>query len=347
MTTPSGRYGRFEPVRSSLGHVVHVWTARVKIHQVYLDCSVYLYPTELAAKDGAPAGGSGFLVSVPSGEHPKQAHIFAVTNKHVVLGAEGIARPSPILRFNTTDRKADTLNLAGKWITATEDDLAISLIDSASLEHCQYDPVPVSQFVTQDETWANQNIYPGTPCFMVGRFINRDGEQHNTPAVRFGDLSIMPWDKLDTEFGKQEAFIVEMHSIGGFSGSPVFTYPHFATPGSRGLTQLLGVDCGHLRVKERLMKNNRAEDDYYVLANSGGAIVIAAWRLRELLDGEDATEARMAADKKIGYRHESVGLDSMDDDPPKGPKPERLKIKGPMDKAVKKMFKKGKPPKKP
>lgn len=268
----------------------------MKIHQTYLDCSIYLYPTQEEASQGKSAGGSGFLVSVPS-EESLQAHIFAVTNKHIIEPPFP-QPPSPVVRLNTTERKAATLDLTGKWIVSQTDDLAVALIDVVDLEPFQFEPVPVSQFVTEKETWENDNIFPGTPCFMVGRFINRDGEQFNTPAVRFGDLSVMPWDKLNTEFGNQEAFLVEMHSIGGFSGSPVFTYPHFADPGGRGLTQLLGVDCGHLRVKEFLMRNKQREDDYYILANSGGAIVIAAWRLRELLEGELVKAARRTAERR-------------------------------------------------
>jgi hypothetical protein len=37
-----------------------------RISDCFADCAIYLYASERAAKDGQNAGGSGFLIHVPS-----------------------------------------------------------------------------------------------------------------------------------------------------------------------------------------------------------------------------------------------------------------------------------------
>jgi hypothetical protein len=49
--------------------------------------AIYLYSSKKAAEDGQDAGGSGFLVSMPS--TPGMVHLYAVTNRHLVDGSQG------------------------------------------------------------------------------------------------------------------------------------------------------------------------------------------------------------------------------------------------------------------
>jgi len=57
-----------------------------RIPDCIADSAIYLYASERAAKEGQNAGGSGFLVNVPS--VPGMGHLYAVTNRHLVDGSE-------------------------------------------------------------------------------------------------------------------------------------------------------------------------------------------------------------------------------------------------------------------
>jgi hypothetical protein len=335
-----------------LGHVVHVWKPHVtKVDRSYLDCSVYLYRSAQAAEEGEDSGGSGFLVSVPSEAHADRHHIFAVTNKHVVVRDDADETPrAQILRLTTLDRKSDVLDMSGRWIKSKSDDLAVTLLSTKDLEPYKYDSVPIDHFVTEDDLNRQfPNVYIGTPCFMVGRFLNAQGQQRNTPAVRFGDISIMSYDMTDPgDASLKGVFIVEMHSIGGFSGSPVFTYPHFAHEGGikHQITQLLGVDRGHTQKKVYVRKGGEKTDRYFMM-NTGGAIVIPAWRLLALLNEPKATASRREEDMRITAREQNPAWepDSLEGEvSSRGPEPERLKIDREMDEAVADALKRGKPP---
>jgi hypothetical protein len=86
------------------------------------------------------------------------------------------------------------------------------------------------------------NVGAGDDCFMVGRFITHQGQQQNTPAVRFGNISMMPGEPIwqDARRFGQVAYLVEMRSLSGYSGSPVFWQrPRGTTSYQR---KCLGVD---------------------------------------------------------------------------------------------------------
>jgi hypothetical protein len=59
-----------------------------RLHDEVLNCVVYLYRSFHEAKEAINIGGSGFLVAMLcENVPPPAAHIYAVTNKHVVSGA--------------------------------------------------------------------------------------------------------------------------------------------------------------------------------------------------------------------------------------------------------------------
>jgi hypothetical protein len=64
----------------------------------------------------------------------------------------------------------------------------------------------------------------GDEVFMIGRFMARDESGLNAPIARFGHLASSGVEIIKQDRGgfPQESFLVEVHSISGFSGSPIF-----------------------------------------------------------------------------------------------------------------------------
>ncbi|MDP9205829.1 MAG: hypothetical protein M3P12_10290 [Gemmatimonadota bacterium] len=106
-----------------------------------------------------------------------------------------------------------------------------------------------------------------------------------------------------------EAYLVELHSIGGLSGSPAFLYlggvrRHFPYGGELTLTQyagaiyLLGLVHGHwdLGVQEELDTVQDALDRDERI-NMGIAIVVPIARVLEILDYPEVRDAREKAQK--------------------------------------------------
>lgn len=72
------------------------------------------------------------------------------------------------------------------------------------------------------EIIVDEAIGIGDDIFTVGLFTNHYGQARNIPVVRSGIISAMPSEPMYTEYGYMNGYLVETHSLGGISGSPVF-----------------------------------------------------------------------------------------------------------------------------
>ncbi|WP_156041783.1 trypsin-like peptidase domain-containing protein [Bradyrhizobium sp. URHD0069] len=307
-----------------------------RINDAFLDCVVYLYPSEAAAEDGEKMGGTGFLVgrSAQAGNQVI-ATLFVVTNKHVIDNG------SMVVRLNTQDGKKDVIPLDGaKWFTHPDgDDLAVCPIGLNVAHRFQF--VELNQFLTH-EIIKTFDIGCGDDVFIVGRFVSHEGKQKNLPTVRWGSVAQMPWEPIIQDDGfAQESFLVEARSISGFSGSPVFLEipPQVIIPKlPKGMIPeqskrpnmpfplgpwLMGIDYCHMYAKEKVhsrITGKPVSDDWYVRLNTGIMGVVPAWKLADILGGPDlkpimdefAEQVARAKDRGAGQ----VALDSSDESAP-------------------------------
>jgi hypothetical protein len=262
-----------------------------------LDAVVYLYRTEEAAREGRAEGGTGFLVEV-EGDPP---FIYAVTNAHVVK-EPGYAS---VIRINTKQGKTDTLSIdPAAWVSHPDgDDIAVTLVGLQPAVH-RYSPISAAMCL---RNWSeDSDIFgPGNETFFLGRFVTHEGRERNLPTIRFGNIAMMPWERVRTQRGiDQEAFLVESRSLSGYSGSPVFVTPYgFFSDKADGLAWtfymgmtmwLLGIDCGHLPDRLPVLESTgeRVSDGYFVKGNSGMMVVVPSWKLLELLEVGEVAEMR-------------------------------------------------------
>jgi hypothetical protein len=341
LTTSSARAsgtGSFRMVarQSTGGHRFYVGEPVLpRIADKYLHCVVYLYPSAVAADDGADAGGSGFLVGVPTeGLRQNFWMLYAVTNKHVI-------KSSPVLRMNTVDGKKTVLPTTRKnWVVhPAGDDIAACAISLDPKEY-KFHHVPRSDFLSK-EIVGTYRIGPGDETFMIGRFINHEGKQLNLPTVRFGNIGQMPWEPIKQRDGfEQESFLVETRSIGGYSGSPIFVHIPILTdredvvdwspppilvamgtprdssrfygptgPVGGALRShgpwLLGIDYCYMNNWTFVCRENGEPVNpgnpaaMQVAANTGMAAAVPAWKLAELLDSGPLADHRRDVERQV------------------------------------------------
>jgi hypothetical protein len=293
------------PVRrlSSRGTPYITWvpTGMPRIPKTYLNSIVYLYGTVEAAERGDNTGGTGFFVHVHFKCDSNQGFRYVITNKHVArTGAS-------IIRINCNDGKPDIFDIGpDQWtIHPGGDDLALYHLPLAD-KHV-FNSVSERLFATEQE-FKNGDYGVGDPAFMIGRFIAHDGKDTNIPAVGFGNLSIPP-SAMKAESGfPQLSFGVEMRSMQGSSGSPVFTYTDgwnmetgVHSIGSNKL-RFLGVNWGQVvfptEIKEHIIKIDQhalrpgEREARFVSLNTGMNGVVPAWKLLELLYLPSLVKAR-------------------------------------------------------
>jgi hypothetical protein len=315
-----------------------------RLQDLFLNSSVYLYPTEEQARDGRGSGGTGFITTI-TGKPPlsQSFHAYIVTAKHVLsdLGEIFIRvnrRPwlgKPVI-FRTKERE---------WVPHRDADVAVVQVALNPVElHIAH--VTEELYVTREMmAWPDDDDYDpdklgiGDDCYFFGRFMGHPGIEKNLPMLRFGNLAMMPREPVYGE----EAFLVEFKSMPGFSGSPVFIYRtgtidfwNTYKPAEPNELRFLGVDFCHLpEIAEVGTLNDEGKfvgKKVWVKHSAGIMGVVPAWKLRELLMTEErlvkrrkevedaALEERrvQAAKDSVAPTLESVGgvtpLDAGDDD---------------------------------
>lgn len=287
-----------------------------------LGISIFLYGSERDARDGANWGGSGFLVGIPSLANPSRTHLYAVSNDHVIHSC-------PVIRLVKVD--GDPYVLPGTdadWHSHPEgDDIAIRPLGAVA--GGEFWSLAAGLILTHGDI-DREGIGPGDDCLMIGRYVNQKSrQQFDRPAVRFGNLAMMPERVYQPERSfEQESFLVDMRSQAGFSGSPVLVYfdepgwrlrsplpesgddpqanlkaleDHVAGGKTRAVmtsTWLLGVDWGHLPVWNDVFDGNHSVGRMQV--STGMAGVVPAWTLLDLLFEEGVKMARDKAEEQLG-----------------------------------------------
>jgi hypothetical protein len=205
-----------------------------QISKTILDSTFYLYPTEEDAVNGTSMGGTGFLVAytkmftreMGSADIGRpNMHIYGVTNYHVAVRGSN-SQGSPVVRLNCLDGTTERFPFdCADWeYVPGGSDVAVVRIPVDPKKH-QIGAIPLSQFVSKEHLKWGRQVDTGEDVFMVGRFMDHDGGEVNLPAVRFGNISVLPTPIHLDEFGRdQDLYCIDLHSRSGFSGSPIFSY---------------------------------------------------------------------------------------------------------------------------
>ena len=248
---------------------------------------VYLYPSAEAARDGQAVGGTGFFVRRQRTGASKPVQ-YLVTNIHVAQAE------NRTLRINTLGGGVDFYEIGGAdWVNHPNGD-DIAAITLAPQSHWATSALDWSALAVTQARMVELNMGVGDEAFMLGRFVSHETVHLNQPLARFGNVAMMPGQPVKDGRGIQvEAFLVEMRSLSGFSGSPVFVYMGPGTYRGNGTMMpfysetigLMGIDTGHKATLAKVhKKNDDAKTDLVVPLNTGISIVAPVWKIEELLD---------------------------------------------------------------
>lgn len=193
-------------------------------------------------------GGTAFFVSLASVTFPELRFIYLVTARH---NLEKASRTGQLyVSMNIRGGGAGYLEVGGEWFFPESESSDVAVIPFLpDPNYFDYRPIPLSIALTQEHIREFQ-VRPGEDVAAVGLFTQHYGRERNLPVVRQGTIAMMPIEPLqDTNTGLYyDAFLIEMTSVGGMSGSPVFLQ---ARPREvdgktlRGRMFLLGVVRGH------------------------------------------------------------------------------------------------------
>jgi hypothetical protein len=265
------------------GHPYYYWEEDVGsvIPKRYLQTVCYVYPDERLANKGAASGATGFFVQhrhkFPGDRARNFVARYAVTNDHAIKDRETKTYfPNPAIRLNISG-KAETIPTNGlRWIKDAMRDIAVlPLFDNDAFSHAEF--LDTLEFAAEGSFsneaiemggWKNYGL--GDEVFMVGRLLDHDGREVNSPSIRTGIISMFPCAATEDEM------LVECRSLWGYSGSPVFAGVSNLAPPTNyrtmSMIRLLGMNRGHAIAND---------------TNTGMTFVVPSWRILELINSSE------------------------------------------------------------
>ena len=275
---------------------------------------------------------TGFVVGVPSS---KADRLFAylVTAQHVVVGLTQAGKEI-YCRINTKDGGAavEPLRVPRWWYhpdPAALTDVAVAALH-LNFDLADQDCIPLYQ---NPPSLSQLGLGLGDETVAIGLFTHHAGKERNVPILRIGNLVGLPEEPVRSRWGDVTAYLVEMRSIGGLSGSPVFLNkalelppggfipdPRFQRDPEQvmwGLLPLLGLVHGHFDVPN-LAEDSVVEDDAARGSiNTGIGVVVPVDKIIETLYQPDLAAER-AQIEAVFDKEEPAATPDEPEAPPEG-----------------------------
>ena len=246
--------------------------------------------------------GTAFFMSIDSKTVSNAKYSYLVTAKHLVQGGEQL-----YLRMNTKGGAYELIRLEEQWMFSQDQSVDLAVMPFAPDSRIfEYKTGDCTMLATESKL-TEHSIGIGEEIAIPGLFVARTGNKRNIPIVRFGNIAAMPSEKLIDKKGQEyHAYLVEVRSIGGLSGSPVFAYlgPSRVNPPKGNIDLghwyifLVGVVRGHWSQLKPKHKINVLADDAENV-NMGIAVVTPATELEAIIYGDYLTKGRARKDQEL------------------------------------------------
>lgn len=245
--------------------------------------------------------GTGFFIGEKYEEEgiEKFKWIDFVTAKHIVMEARKEARVLALgIRINAKSGNTVDIDIPDEaWFFHPIDesvDAVIAYISGISGLDIKVLP---TEMVMNSKIIRNYDIGIGDEVCITGLFYKHYGSKRNLPIVRTGNIAMMPLEPVKTRSGSAEAYLVELRSIGGLSGSPVFVHTE-RVKGSKHEHTLswMGLMRGHWEIDEDSI--NMLDSTSEQQLNVGIGVVVPAYKIMEISKQESVMRIKEMEEKK-------------------------------------------------
>ncbi len=310
------------PIRAVIAVATETAANLMQVPSVLRKCVGFV---EAGWGDELSVVGTAMILGVLSNEGVDRHHVHVVTCHHVLVPPDPSPGsgpwPAPVydrirLRLNRRVADSDTVDVsADDWVVhPTADVAAALLVPPPETRLFDYLHFPVTGTVDNDLR-GRFKVGPGDDVFMTGLLHSHPGRARIEPIIRVGTIAAFPDEKVTLEHctAPQDVVLIEIRSIGGLSGSPVFFHlpdprmqdgtATIATtairPDSAGPNWLIGIMHGlwPTQPDDPDLRDKTAEP-----LNTGIAVVLPAERIVELLFGHTLTYRRYLVDEAIHER---------------------------------------------
>lgn len=164
--------------------------------------------------------GTGFLIVHYYDE--THAFFFVVTAAHVIKSVPG---ETVYVRLNRKNGDASSVAVPGMAIHGW-DEYDIALIPlNIGTDVFDFKILNLDEEALRKSLEHFQGICLGDEVYAVGLYTSHYGLTKNIPVVRVGHVALLPGEPVRGPGGYVSAYLVELRTIAGLSGSPVYLNP--------------------------------------------------------------------------------------------------------------------------
>ena len=257
--------------------------------------------------------GAAFFVGDPLGVHDAAA-VYVVTAKHCIQPVDHLENgPFHKTWLRVNMRHAGSMHLEippEVWVCHDTADVAVLplALNRTTFDYVHY---PVRHGATA-EFIRRHSVTPGEDVFIVGLLISHPGKTRVLPIVRVGSIAAFPEDPIHLMTGQDSAYLVEVRSLGGLSGSPAFVHllplhdarSNISIPsgiGTAGESYLMGVVHGFFATAKN--DPDRICEWAEEPLNTGISVVVPLERVLDIIDSPAFVEEREIATTRLNAGH--------------------------------------------
>lgn len=242
-------------------------------------------------------GGTAFYVS-RHGKKSGRSFRYAVTAAHIIRDIADTGVEHVLLRCSKKGGGVDYVETKpSDWLRHPDrDNCDVAVLigvpgDESDIKALSED------IIVQHAALSANNISVGTDVFWTGLFSHHVGTTRNEPLVRTGHIAALPSDGVQTRLGQMNAYLIDGVSLGGFSGSPVFsdhgtlkTVDGVIRTANRPIIRLIGMIHGHFEINQATGEGKGAVN-MAPSVHTGIAVVIRSDDIVEMLNHPAILEA--------------------------------------------------------
>jgi hypothetical protein len=214
---------------------------------------------------------------------------YAVTAAHVVRNTP--ASEELYLRVNAVSGPTIDIPVpVSTWRFHATTDVAACSVSWPEDKQLDFMTIPITRLPPGPEGVYHNQVVEGEGVIICGLLTSFPGSERIQPIVRTGKIALMPYEKMTIELdrktsGDVDAYLLEMISWPGLSGSPIIVYPNRNPRNPRSFDfllpyLLLGLIHGTLEYNTEV-KFSRERTT--IRLGSGIVVAIPAESIREVL----------------------------------------------------------------
>ena len=263
----------------------------------YAESLAFIYRSIAGTRNDSGFVAVGFVVAIESSVQNTYRYYYVVTNRHVIRDLQRV-----VVRLKAFPFGFKIVSFAqAEFQRDAKLDVAIAALPE--VEEASF------AFLTKATALAPESLERlkigyGTDVFMPSRVVraNMQYRQRNVSVIRYGNIALIP--QCEEPF-----YLVEMRSVAGHSGSPVFVYPgplifgRARKPEEDFAPMLLGINRGHIEEYTHILAevNGTLSKHPHLRSVTNMAIsqVIPAWNIFEMLESKKFKSQRQRRDAKL------------------------------------------------